>query len=225
MITSSECLINLIRLLYILIKRERCLAENNALWRDSMSWFHHHAGWSQGLRHDISNKELWKPDKKCQGRMILKHLDDCCTKRINIYLNLQGWLAVRHSGRALGADNDGHMEAVAGESSSSARDTEGFRQGVPRFLAENWVYQLDDLILGLKHLTDSVQIKMHRWKWNRKNKIKKTPTQSVPLSVGAPCPHDQRGNKQRSRKEQSPQVPLQTVGRGLQDHPNGLSGP
>lgn len=172
MITSSECLINLIRLLYILIKRERCLAENNALWRDSMSWFHHHAGWSQGLRHDISNKELWKPDKKCQGRMILKHLDDCCTKRINIYLHLQGWLAVRHSGRALGADNDGHMEAVAGESSSSARDTEGFRQGVPWFLAENWVYQLDDLILGLKHLTDSVQIKMHRWKRNRKNKKK-----------------------------------------------------
>lgn len=79
MITSFERVMNLILLVYILMKRERCLAENNALWRDSISWFHHHAGWSQGLRHDISNKELQKPDKKCQCKMTLKHLDDSCT--------------------------------------------------------------------------------------------------------------------------------------------------
>lgn len=63
--------------------------------------------------------------------MILKHLDNGCTKSINIFLHLQGRLAVRHGGRALGVDNDGHVEAVAGQSGSGARNTEGFRQGVP----------------------------------------------------------------------------------------------
>lgn len=57
--------------------------------------------------------------------------------RINIYLHLKSWLAVRNSGRALSADNNRDVEAVAGENSSSARNAERFRQGVPRFLAEN----------------------------------------------------------------------------------------
>lgn len=54
-----------------------------------------------------------------------------------MYPHLKGRLAVRHSGRALSADDDGHVEAVAGESSSGAGDAEGFSQGVPRLLAEN----------------------------------------------------------------------------------------
>lgn len=94
--------------------------------------------------------------------MISAYLHDWCRKRINICLHLKGGLAVRHSGRALGADDDGHVEAVAGESRSSAGDTEGFRQGVPRLLAENGVDQLDDLILGFKRRTDSVRITTHR---------------------------------------------------------------
>lgn len=165
--TSYECLLRCTLLFHVLIQGERCLAENNALWRDSVSRFHQHAGWRKRLRHDIRNEELWKPDKEREGKMISVYLHDWCRKRINIYLHLKGRLAVRHSGRALSADDDGHVEAVAGESSSSAGDTEGFSQGVPRLLAENWVDQLDDLILGFKHRTDSVRIKTHRciWKW------------------------------------------------------------
>lgn len=108
--------------------------------------------------------------------MIFKYLNYWSKKRINIYLYLKGWLAVRHSGWALSADNDGHVEAVAGESGSSACNTEGFWEGVPWFLAENWVYQLDDLILKIKDVRISTKLKMHGCKWNRGGKAIKKPT-------------------------------------------------
>lgn len=60
---------------------------------------------------------------------------------------LQSWLAVRHCGRALGCDDDWHMEAVVGEGKCGARHAESLSQGVPGLLAEDGVHQLDDLVL------------------------------------------------------------------------------
>ena len=40
---------------------------------------------------------------------------------------LEGGLAVRHSGRPLGTDNDWHMEAVVGQGNRSTGNTESFR--------------------------------------------------------------------------------------------------
>ena len=60
---------------------------------------------------------------------------------------LQGRLAVGHSRRALGSDNHRHVEAVAGEGDGGPSHAEGLRHGVPGFLTEDGVYQLDDLLL------------------------------------------------------------------------------
>lgn len=60
---------------------------------------------------------------------------------------LQGRLAVGHRGGALCADDNRHVEAVAGEGGGGARHAEGLGERVPGFLAEDGVDQLDDLIL------------------------------------------------------------------------------
>lgn len=68
------------------------------------------------------------------------------------HLYLQGWLAVGHCGGALSVDDDWHMEAVVGEGCSCICHTEGLSQGVPGFLAEDRVHQLDDLVLSGEHM-------------------------------------------------------------------------
>lgn len=60
---------------------------------------------------------------------------------------LQAGLAVGDGGRALRRDHHWYMEAVFGQSSSSTGYTESLSQRVPRLSAEDWVNQLDDLVL------------------------------------------------------------------------------
>lgn len=90
--------------------------------------------------------------KKQRHYEVFKNHSEYCGRLEKQHLYLQGWLAVGHCGWALSTDNDWHMEAVVGESSGSTCYTEGLSQGVPRFLAENRVHQLDDLVLGVKHI-------------------------------------------------------------------------
>ena len=60
-----------------------------------------------------------------------------------------------HCGRALSADDDWHMEAVAGEGGGGARHAECLSQRVPGFLAEDGVHQLDDLVLWGEYILDT----------------------------------------------------------------------
>lgn len=84
------------------------------------------------------------------------------------HLYLQGWLAVRHCGWALSADNDWHMEAVAGEGGGGTCHTEGLCQRVPGFLAEDGVHQLDDLVLWGEYILDTCrEILQARIKFDR----------------------------------------------------------
>ena len=77
------------------------------------------------------------------------------------HLYLQGWLAVGHCGRALSADNDRHMEAVAGESGGGTCHAECLSQRVPGFLAEDGVHQLDDLVLWGEYILDTRREILH----------------------------------------------------------------
>lgn len=96
--------------------------------------------------------------KQCHYEVFKNH-SEYCSQHEKQHLYLQGWLAVGHCGRSLSTDNDRHMEAVVGQSSGSTCYTEGLSQGVPRFLAENRVHQLDDLVLGVKHIFHQFQRK------------------------------------------------------------------
>lgn len=87
--------------------------------------------------------------------------------------HLQSGLAVGHGGRAQSTHHNRHVEAVAGQSSSSSCYTEGLSQRVPGLLAEDGIDQLDDLVLWgqdesfFRHLTSySIRIRsasVHQW--------------------------------------------------------------
>lgn len=72
---------------------------------------------------------------------------------------LQGWLAVGNSSWALGSDDYGYVEAVAGQSSGGACHAESLSQRVPGFLAEDRIHQLDDLILCEENICHEYQAK------------------------------------------------------------------